>query len=220
MNDYIYIGTERVDDFFAHHGIKGQKWGVRRFQNPDGSLTSEGVKRYRAANRIRREIKNPTINDVEKIYKSLSDKERRLLTGSADDYFYTPGQELPERSNVAKVSISRDEKGDPVSFTQVYDNGGRHGEIALATRNDEKYRHKGYASAAVKDVMKWYNQQGYKYLDDIFWTARKSNEASISLGKKFGFEEMKPSDIPKDAYDMSLPDALDYTYLRYKKKEG
>ena len=25
-----------------HHGIKGQKWGVRRFQNPDGSYTSAG----------------------------------------------------------------------------------------------------------------------------------------------------------------------------------
>lgn len=30
----------------AHHGIKGQKWGVRRFQNADGSLTNAGRKRY------------------------------------------------------------------------------------------------------------------------------------------------------------------------------
>ena len=29
-----------------HHGIKGQKWGVRRFQNSDGSLTAAGRKRY------------------------------------------------------------------------------------------------------------------------------------------------------------------------------
>lgn len=30
----------------AHYGIKKQKWGVRRFQNPDGSLTEEGRRRY------------------------------------------------------------------------------------------------------------------------------------------------------------------------------
>lgn len=33
-------------DNLYHHGIKGQKWGVRRFQKKDGSLTSAGKKRY------------------------------------------------------------------------------------------------------------------------------------------------------------------------------
>lgn len=35
-----------TNKYLAHFGIKGQKWGVRRFQNEDGSLTSEGKKRY------------------------------------------------------------------------------------------------------------------------------------------------------------------------------
>ena len=36
----------RYTDEIYHHGIKGQKWGVRRFQNKDGSLTPAGKKRY------------------------------------------------------------------------------------------------------------------------------------------------------------------------------
>lgn len=34
------------DNYLAHYGVKGQKWGVRRYQNDDGSLTSEGMARY------------------------------------------------------------------------------------------------------------------------------------------------------------------------------
>lgn len=36
----------RFSDFLSHHGILGQKWGIRRYQYRDGSLTEEGRKRY------------------------------------------------------------------------------------------------------------------------------------------------------------------------------
>lgn len=37
-----------MDDYteLYHHGVKGQKWGVRRYQNTDGSLTDEGYRHY------------------------------------------------------------------------------------------------------------------------------------------------------------------------------
>lgn len=39
-----------TEDVIAHHGILGMKWGIRRFQNPDGSLTAAGKKRYSKGN--------------------------------------------------------------------------------------------------------------------------------------------------------------------------
>lgn len=37
---------EEQEEYIAHYGILGMKWGVRRFQNKDGSLTAKGKKRY------------------------------------------------------------------------------------------------------------------------------------------------------------------------------
>ncbi len=35
--------------YLVHHGIKGQRWGIRRYQNFDGSYTAAGLKRYQKA---------------------------------------------------------------------------------------------------------------------------------------------------------------------------
>ena len=35
-----------MSDYISHFGVKGMKWGIRRYQNKDGSLTPEGRKRY------------------------------------------------------------------------------------------------------------------------------------------------------------------------------
>ena len=39
-----------------HHGVKGQKWGVRRYQNPDGTLTPEGKRKYGTVDNFKRSM--------------------------------------------------------------------------------------------------------------------------------------------------------------------
>ena len=46
--------SDQDGDYLAHHGIKGQKWGVRRYQNGDGSLTPEGRQRYGVSSKLRK----------------------------------------------------------------------------------------------------------------------------------------------------------------------
>lgn len=48
-----------------HYGIKGQKWGIRRYQNKDGSLTNAGKKRYSSKD---------IANDRSIFYKKLKEK--------------------------------------------------------------------------------------------------------------------------------------------------
>lgn len=57
------------DQELYHYGVKGMKWGIRRYQNKDGTLTSKGKKRY--------EKSNDNSNDEDEI---KNNKSRKILT--------------------------------------------------------------------------------------------------------------------------------------------
>lgn len=49
MNEYPDI---------EHYGVKGQKWGVRRYQNPDGSYTDLGLSRFKNRKMLKQALKD------------------------------------------------------------------------------------------------------------------------------------------------------------------
>lgn len=69
--------SEIDEDYLAHHGILGQKWGIRRFQNDDGTLTPLGRKRYGV--KTYNELSASQKRDIEK-------RDAELRTRQETDY--------------------------------------------------------------------------------------------------------------------------------------
>lgn len=69
-----------------HHGIKGQKWGVRRFRNNDGSLTPAGKKRYSAKEQMQKDEFGLTKKEAKfkiKTAKKIDAKNHKVLLSTS-----------------------------------------------------------------------------------------------------------------------------------------
>lgn len=137
---------ETPDIELYHHGIKGQRWGFRRFQNRDGTLTAAGrkrkglietvknrrkMKKLRAAKvkkqqeRVEREkiIKSGDIKKIKKIKDTLTDEEVRTALERIDFNRKLSQAAMDKKSDkYANVARLIDKYSKTASNVQTYAN--------------------------------------------------------------------------------------------------
>lgn len=177
--------------YLIHHGIKGQKWGVRRYQNPDGSYTEEGRKRNMYRNRARNAYK--TKKDMDTLYNKMSDKDKYLLM---DDDYRKEWLTLEEGSAVVKRFIKK-VGNEPVAAIDIMDTGDNE-NLAVAIMTDPNHRGHGYGYEIAKKGMDWYDKNKDRIgAKSLSWDPYTNNKPSRALAEKLGFEydEKESNDI-------------------------
>lgn len=119
-SDYLFSieGFKKTD--IQHWGIKGQKWGVRRYQNLDGSLTPAGRKRYSNSDgslneKGKKKLDTESYNKSKK-FGELSKSIPGLKRDGDSIIAKKDGVELTTNSN--NVSTKK--------FAEIYKNLGQH----------------------------------------------------------------------------------------------
>jgi hypothetical protein len=108
-----YYGVVYSDEYLEHFGIKGQKWGIRKYQNPDGTLTEEGKKRY-----------GSSASSIQKGLNKL-DQSKAEYARDADRYAKNPNygsgysKKKIEQTNKAVNQLLDMAKKQKMSVTQI-----------------------------------------------------------------------------------------------------
>ena len=128
-SDGVSLSLVHADDegvYLAHHGVKGQRWGVRRFQNPDGSLTEKGKRRIKTLqgksdkldakkaklNSPKNMIKPSFISKQEQEYNNLLSAHYHTAANQhkADEDFYRNKASYALNNHASKVATKKADK--------------------------------------------------------------------------------------------------------------
>ena len=120
-SDGVSLSLVHEDDegaYLAHHGVKGQRWGVRRFQNYDGSLTEKGKRRMKTlqGKSDKLDAKKAKLNSPKNMvklsqYKSLSaDRHAAANQHKADEDFYRNKASYALTNHASKVATKKADK--------------------------------------------------------------------------------------------------------------
>lgn len=107
-------------NYLVHHGIKGMHWGIRRYQNADGSLTSAGRSKYgvgpkrkssgskptRSERRAAKKQAKAAIENAKKLAKQKAEHDRKMKTsaGAASEAINSSIDELREQTAKYKAA--------------------------------------------------------------------------------------------------------------------
>ena len=157
----------------AHYGIKGQKWGIRRFQNADGTLTEDGRKHYGVGDS--REKSSKGLTDSQKTALKNVGKAA-LIAGSvaAAGYLYT--------KNSAEINDLLKETGFwSYQYAKAYAKQGNRYMKNLAKQSLKQA--KEGAKEAIKEVPKDLGKAAVKGAEKVALGAVEG--AAIIAAKKF-----------------------------------
>ena len=101
MGNNTFYAPNDYRNYLEHHGIRGMKWGVRRFQNADGSYTSAGKGRYGVGDgESYKGVKS--VRGIEGKIKSAVGNAGRKISGSD----LTPEQKAARNAKIKKVALA------------------------------------------------------------------------------------------------------------------
>lgn len=126
------------DLYIEHHGVKGQKWGVRRYQNADGSLTNAGKKRYNT------DTYASTISGLNKIEKQNAKLKAKsaLASGKAKAAFEKGNMKKYEKQKkIAKAASESVDAGNKL-INKMLSDANKKG-YTLKSINKTDYARKG-----------------------------------------------------------------------------